>query len=177
MPSTWSVTQSPLIATCWAALACVASASSRSDGAKSAAKWTARKTRSSNDQVLTGEESRVGFSGVVSSCLMASGVIIEIIWPNNHDISMRSTSGKPTVSAERARLQQLTTALKANLEACADNPEVEAVHNVRTGTRRIEAMLDSVLRERVPPGSGLNDEKTSDLLKAAEKWLRLLKRI
>jgi len=81
------------------------------------------------------------------------------------------------VSAERARLQQLTTALKANLEACADNPEVEAVHNVRTGTRRIEAMLDSVLRERVPPGSGLNDEKTSDLLKAAEKWLRLLKRI
>jgi len=80
------------------------------------------------------------------------------------------------VSAERARLQQLTTALKTNLEACAGDPEVEAVHNVRTGTRRIEAMLDSILRERTT-GSGLDPEKTAQIEKAAEKWLRLLKKI
>ena len=80
------------------------------------------------------------------------------------------------MSAERARLQQLTTALKTNLEACADDPEVEAVHNVRTGTRRIEAMLDSILRERTT-GSGLDPERTAQIEKAAEKWLRLLKKI
>jgi len=90
---------------------------------------------------------------------------------------MRSTSGKPTVSAERSRLRQLTAALKTNLEACAKDAEVEAVHDVRTGTRRIEAMLDSILRERVAPGSEVDSDETSDLRRAAGKWLRLLKRI
>jgi CHAD domain-containing protein len=64
-----------------------------------------------------------------------------------------------------------------NLEACAKDAEVEAVHDVRTGTRRIEAMLDSILRERASGGPELDSDETTDHRKAAEKWLRLLKRI
>ena len=80
------------------------------------------------------------------------------------------------LSAERARLRELTAALKRNLEACAHDPEVEAVHNVRTGTRRIEAMLDTLVRELSPPNAeGAGD---SNLVgEVARKWLRLLKKI
>ncbi|MBV8113372.1 MAG: CHAD domain-containing protein [Silvibacterium sp.] len=80
------------------------------------------------------------------------------------------------VSAERERLRELTAALKKNLEACAHDPEVEAVHNVRTGTRRIEAMLDTIVREL----SSANAEKAAEgnpIGDAARAWLRFLKRI
>jgi CHAD domain-containing protein len=79
------------------------------------------------------------------------------------------------ISAERERLRELTAALKKNLEACAHDPEVEAVHNVRTGTRRIEAMLDTIVRELSPRNAQGSEE--SALGDAARKWLRLLKRI
>ncbi|HZD49079.1 MAG TPA: CHAD domain-containing protein [Silvibacterium sp.] len=99
---------------------------------------------------------------------------------------------RPAVSAERERLRQLTAALKKNLEACAHDPEVEAVHNVRTGTRRIEAMLDTILREksagRLTPAvreisaarekSGEDPQPDSNALTdSAQHWLRLLKKI
>ena len=51
-------------------------------------------------------------------------------------------------NVELARLRQLTETLKNNLEICAKDATVDAVHDTRTGTRRIEAMLDSILRER-----------------------------
>jgi CHAD domain-containing protein len=84
---------------------------------------------------------------------------------------------KPTVNAELDRLQQLTAVLKQNLELCAKDATVDAVHDIRTGTRRIEAMLDAILRERVPPPPGLELESTAALREGAERWLRLLKRI
>jgi CHAD domain-containing protein len=90
---------------------------------------------------------------------------------------MTSTSGKPAVSAERERLRQLTAALKQNLEACVHDADVEVVHNIRTGTRRIEALLESIVRERLPPGSVAGEEKTAGLREAAQRWLRLLKKI
>ena len=80
------------------------------------------------------------------------------------------------VSAERERLRELTASLKKNLEACAHDSEVEAVHNVRTGTRRIEAMLDTIMRELSPQNAeGVDD--SNPVGDAARKWLRLLKRI
>ncbi|MBV8629729.1 MAG: CHAD domain-containing protein [Silvibacterium sp.] len=80
------------------------------------------------------------------------------------------------MSAERARLHELTAALKKNLEACAHDPEVEAVHNVRTGTRRIEAMLDTIVRElSLQDAQAEREDHAID--DAARKWLRLLKRI
>lgn len=80
------------------------------------------------------------------------------------------------VSAEGERLRELTAALKKNLEACAGDPEVETVHNVRTGTRRIEAMLDTIVRELSPQSTESSDEE-NPIGEAAQKWLRLLKRI
>jgi CHAD domain-containing protein len=56
------------------------------------------------------------------------------------------------------------------------------VHDIRTATRRIEAMLDTILRERSQPVTGesvlqKSDLQTNDLAKTAQRWLRLLKRI
>ena len=42
-------------------------------------------------------------------------------------------------------LRQLTDALRQSLELCAADPTVEAVHDTRTGTRRIEAALEAAL--------------------------------
>jgi len=81
------------------------------------------------------------------------------------------------LSAERARLRELTAALKRNLEACAHDPEVEAVHNVRTGTRRIEAMLDTIVRELCPQSGDSAGDEGHTVGDAARKWLRLLKKI
>ena len=90
---------------------------------------------------------------------------------------MRSTPGKTTVSAERERLRQLTATLGQNLETCAKEATVDAVHDVRTGTRRIEAMLDSILRERIAPGSAPGSEPAAALREAAQSWQALLKKI
>ena len=89
---------------------------------------------------------------------------------------------KPAVNAELDRLRQLTAALKQNLELCAKDAAIDAVHDIRTGTRRIEAMLDTILRERSQPvhREGLPLEQglqPDDLSKAAQRWLRILKRI
>jgi CHAD domain-containing protein len=89
------------------------------------------------------------------------------------------------VNAELDRLRQLTAALKQNLELCAKDATVDAVHDIRTGTRRIEAMLDTIMRERIPPVPREHSprppvpesENAAALRKAAERWLRQLKRI
>jgi CHAD domain-containing protein len=88
------------------------------------------------------------------------------------------------MDAELDRVRQLTAALKQNLELCAKEATVDAVHDIRTGTRRIEAMLDTMLRERVSPlqgdnaaGAALTKPDDTALLKAAQSWLRLLKKI
>ncbi|HEX3471064.1 MAG TPA: CHAD domain-containing protein, partial [Silvibacterium sp.] len=83
------------------------------------------------------------------------------------------------------RLRQLTAALKQNLEHCAKDAIVDAVHDIRTGTRRIEAMLDTIMRERIPlvprehspQPLAPEPENTAALRKAVQRWLRLLKRI
>ena len=64
-------------------------------------------------------------------------------------------------------LQTLTATLRGNLEKCATIPEVDPVHDVRTGTRRVQAMVEAILRER-------GDDALQD---AARKWLQMLKRI
>jgi len=146
-------------------------------GANSAAKCTAAKTSRSKHQALTGEESSAGLSALVSVWGEAWGVIIEIIWTNGQNISMRSRPSKRVASAEHVRLRQLTETLRHNLEACAKDATVDAVHDTRTGTRRIEAMLDSLLRERSVEGRELDSEKAAALYGAAQRWLKLLKKI
>jgi CHAD domain-containing protein len=79
-----------------------------------------------------------------------------------------------TATGERDRLRQLTAALRENLELCARDATVDAVHDIRTGTRRIEAMLDTILREHT---AAQEPQKATALQQAAQRWLRLLKKI
>jgi CHAD domain-containing protein len=69
-------------------------------------------------------------------------------------------------------LRKITATLRSNLEKCASDPGVDPVHDLRTGTRRVQAMVEAMLRERgdVPSGE-------TDLQEAAGKWLRQLKRV
>jgi CHAD domain-containing protein len=72
---------------------------------------------------------------------------------------------------DEARLRELTDALKQALAKCGDDPDGDAVHDVRTGTRRIEALLEWRLRE-----AQLRQDR-DDLEKAVRAWERLLKKI
>ncbi len=72
-----------------------------------------------------------------------------------------------------AHLRKLTDTLKENLRNCAVDPDEDAVHDTRTGTRRIEAALEAELRN-----AGLDRGDGSDeLTKAARAWERLLKTV
>jgi CHAD domain-containing protein len=71
------------------------------------------------------------------------------------------------------QLQKLTDALKESLGKCAHDPDVDAVHDTRTGTRRIEAALEADLRNAGANGGGGQDELT----KAVRGWERLLKTV
>ncbi len=72
-----------------------------------------------------------------------------------------------------AHLRQLTDALKESLMRCASDPDVEAVHTTRTGTRRIEAALEAKLRN----AGAQHVDESDPLAKAACDWERLLKRV
>jgi CHAD domain-containing protein len=89
------------------------------------------------------------------------------------------------MDAQITHLRQLTATFKENLTLCAKDASVDAVHDVRTGTRRLEALLDTILRSARPvsranqPAASMRpgNPRPSPLEDAAERWLRLLKRI
>lgn len=79
---------------------------------------------------------------------------------------------KPVIDAQLEHLRKVAATLRSNLEKCAADPGVDPVHDVRTGTRRVQAMVEAILRER---GEAASSE--TGLEEAAGKWLRQLKRI
>ncbi|HYK37310.1 CHAD domain-containing protein [Alloacidobacterium sp.] len=64
-------------------------------------------------------------------------------------------------------LRKLTAILRGNLEKCATDPDTDPVHDVRTGTRRLQAIIEAILRERGDPS----------LQELAAEWLVVLKKI
>ena len=71
-------------------------------------------------------------------------------------------------------LREVAAAMRSTLDACrkaGETPEVEAVHHLRTGTRRVEATLETLAREAGARGLG---KATED---ARQRWLRQLKKI
>lgn len=74
------------------------------------------------------------------------------------------------MSIDLRNLGLLTANLRDNLTKCAQEPDVDSVHDTRTGTRRIEAALETLLRET-------SSVKGDGLLEAVHSWLRLLKKI
>lgn len=48
---------------------------------------------------------------------------------------------------ENQEIRRLAAMLRENLAKCAQDPEVDPVHDTRTGTRRLQATLESLVRE------------------------------
>ena len=72
---------------------------------------------------------------------------------------------------DRQTIRKLAAALRENLAKCGDDPDVDPVHDTRTGTRRLQAKLENVVRE-LPDGAEGEPVRTACLA-----MMRLLKRI
>jgi CHAD domain-containing protein len=71
-------------------------------------------------------------------------------------------------------LREVAEAMRSTLDACrkhGEAPKVEAVHHLRTGTRRVEATLETLAREAGARGLGKAAEE------ARQRWLRQLKKV
>ncbi len=44
-------------------------------------------------------------------------------------------------------VRRLAAKLRENLQKCADDPGVDPVHDTRTGTRRLQATLEDLVRQ------------------------------
>jgi CHAD domain-containing protein len=78
-----------------------------------------------------------------------------------------SRTGASAVQDPRAHLTALADAFNAALAQCVEDADADAVHRVRTGSRRLQAMLEAMLREN----------GTFALDHPARPWLRQLKQI
>jgi CHAD domain-containing protein len=72
---------------------------------------------------------------------------------------------------ELQKIQKLAAPLRENLVKCADDPDVDPVHDTRTGTRRLQATLEELLRATP------DDEETQQVRAAATALMRQLKKI
>lgn len=73
-----------------------------------------------------------------------------------------------------AHLHDVAREMRAKLDECLQHqhhPEVEAVHQLRTGTRRVEASLETLAREAGSRGLGQAIEE------ARQRWLKQLKKV
>ncbi len=82
----------------------------------------------------------------------------------DQDISQTEVSA---VQDPRVHLTALADAFNAAITQCVEDADSDAVHRVRTGSRRLQAMLEAMLRENV----------TFALDRPARPWLRQLKQI
>lgn len=69
-----------------------------------------------------------------------------------------------------ADMRRLTEKLRTDLAQCAQNPGVDAVHDTRTGTRRLQATLENLVR-------AISDDAGPEAKDAAKSMMRLLKKI
>jgi CHAD domain-containing protein len=73
-----------------------------------------------------------------------------------------------------AHLESVAQQMREQLEACRQDgghPKVQAVHHLRTGTRRVEATLETLAREAGARGLGKPIED------ARQRWLKQLKKV
>jgi CHAD domain-containing protein len=93
--------------------------------------------------------------------------------PKQQNISQahRRRAGGGVLGAESrvTRLLRLTADFNAVLDKCSVSAEVEEVHRTRTGSRRIQAIVETMLRE--------GGVRAIPLKQAAQPWLRQLKRL
>jgi CHAD domain-containing protein len=77
------------------------------------------------------------------------------------------------MSGEIESIRRLAGALRENLVKCAADPDVDAVHDTRTGTRRLQALLENLVRE-MPAGEA--GERVRDAAKALMRQLKRIRR-
>lgn len=75
------------------------------------------------------------------------------------------------MAQERENIRQLAAPLRENLARCAEDPDVDPIHETRTGTRRLQATLETLVRD-LPP-----DEAGERVRTAAMALMRVLKKI
>jgi CHAD domain-containing protein len=73
-----------------------------------------------------------------------------------------------SLTRERENVRRLAEKLRENLVKCGQDPDVDAVHDTRTGTRRLQATLEDEVRE-LPEGDAVRE--------AAAALMRQLKKI
>src|ERR1700732_2222799 len=78
-----------------------------------------------------------------------------------------SRIGASAVQGPGGHLTALAGAFNAALAQCVEGADADAVHRVRTGSRRLQAMLEAMLRENA----------TFALDHPTRPWLRQLKQI
>src|SRR5882757_3017393 len=86
------------------------------------------------------------------------------------DQDARSVDASPMLE----HLREVAEAMRDTLDACRKHgqaPKVEAVHHLRTGTRRVEATLETLAREAGARGLGKPAEEVR------QRWLRQLKKV
>src|SRR5580698_489714 len=77
------------------------------------------------------------------------------------------------MSGEMESIRRLAGELRENLVKCAADPDVDAVHDTRTGTRRLQALLENLVRE-MPAGEA--GERVRDAAKALMRQLKRIRR-
>jgi CHAD domain-containing protein len=82
----------------------------------------------------------------------------------------RSVDAPPLLQHLRVVADEMREEVDASRKH-GDAPKVEAVHHLRTGTRRVEATLETLAREAGARGLGKTTEE------ARQRWLRQLKKI
>lgn len=73
------------------------------------------------------------------------------------------------MDAHLQHLKKMSSSLQEEMQRCAETLEVESVHHLRTGTRKVQAMAETIVRETAPGDPELQN--------ALRKWLKTLKRI
>jgi CHAD domain-containing protein len=90
------------------------------------------------------------------------------------------TAAATAAAGEPDPLRHLRTVADALNKEVADakqNAEVEVVHKLRTGTRRVEATLETILRARQDRTSADSSSTGQALRDSAEAWLAQLKKL
>ena len=74
---------------------------------------------------------------------------------------------------ENQDIRRLAATLRENVAKCAQDPDVDPVHDTRTGTRRLQATLESLVRE-LPEGDA--GQAVRDAATAAMQALKKIRR-
>jgi CHAD domain-containing protein len=79
----------------------------------------------------------------------------------------RATTKQQDISQPESHLMATAEAFNSAVTRCVEDAAPEAVHAVRTGSRRLQATLEAMLRE----------DAASSLQQPAKEWLRQLKQV